>query len=147
MADKAVKSLIEMDAESAKKAHHNAKAKGHKHGVGSALIHPPRSRAKANGAITAPIHLDSLSKGDTLDSVLHHLGINNLSGADGRPMRFGAVCLTHGEAVLCRTRHDATFGAVFTSGYDGRTPKQKAQSKTAPVAWCKGCVSSHKASV
>jgi len=147
MSEKIVKPLIEMDAESAKKAYHNARSRKAKYGVGSALIHPPRSRAKANGAITASIRIDSLSKGDTLGSVLHHLGINNLSGADGRPMHFGAVCLTHGEAVLCRTRHDATFGAVFTSGYDGRTPKQKAQSKTAPVAWCKGCVSAHKASV
>jgi len=148
MSEKIVKPLIEMDAESAIKAHHNAKAKGHKHGVGAGIVHPPRRRAKANGAHTAPIMLSKLTKGNVGDAVLHHLGINSLTDrATGRPSAYAVVCFTHGEAVLTRTRHQATHGAIATSGQDARTEWQKTKSKGCPVGWCKGCVSAMKASV
>jgi hypothetical protein len=131
-----------MDAATANKKRAATMAKGNQH----ALIHKARSRKKSGGAFTAPIRLSKLPKttGGIEGAMAHHLdGLHPKAG-----FNFAVICFTHGTATLCRTRHAATFGAVFTSARDGRTPKQIAQSgKDCPVKWCAGCVSAVAASV
>ena len=129
------KAFVSMDAEEA-----NARRK--RAGKKPAQIHPARVRKAQGkaGAVTAPFIISRLPRGE---DTTHHFGVKNPQGKT-----HAVVCFKHNKAVLCASRHQATFGAVYTSGRDRRTPKQIIESgKTCPVQWCAGCVSALSASM
>ena len=142
MAKAKAKALYQMDADEAIKAFNSTRGEKAT-GLGKAIVHKPRMR-KASGSHVMIVDLAKLPKGSTVE---HHLGLAT-SKIDGKDDKYACVCLTHNRSVLCATRHQATFGAVFTASKDARTPKQKAESKGfSKTAWCDGCVSASNASV
>ena len=145
MAKAKAKALYQMDAEEAIASFNSTRADNSK-GLGKAIVHKPRMR-KASGSHVMIVDLSKLPKGSTVE---HHLGLAT-SKVNGKPAKYACVCLTHNRSVLCTTRHQATFGAVFTALKDARTPKQLIQSKgftlTDGIGWCDGCVKASLASV
>ena len=121
--------------------HDEANARRKRAGKKPCQVHKARTRAKQGkaGAVTAPFMVSRLPRGETCS---HHFGLKGKKG-----FGWAVVCFTHHKAVLCATRHQATFGAVYTSGRDKRTAKQViASGKTCQVQWCAGCVSALNAS-
>ena len=127
--------FVTMDAE-------EANARRRRAGKKPCQVHPARVRAKQGkaNANTAPFMISRLPRGE---DTAHHFGKKNPNSAS-----WAVVCFTHKKAVLCTSRHHATFGAVYTSGRDKRTAKQLiASGKSCPVEWCAGCKSALSASV